>query len=1087
MGCATLIMFSPSVRKFARFDGDSLSESSRKLFAARDRLTVRDYQEVIIGRTWHRIALDIDLSQEHGSIETRRMSVSDFRSGLETIIECATDVMIAMFGEVVTRDDFIVCESLDEREPDRFGAHITIARMVPNNKVVARFTDALISALPNELRALIDRSINSAQHNLRLIGCAKPGSIRVKRFAKPSSTTASPLLEVDALVCAPARHIATEFADEEGEGEGEGEGGDGRRARNDKQLIAMSPVNDKKVAHACELIDAKYGHGVHVFRSACGGSVVTFRRCAPSRCNICARTHDHDNTVVVCIDESDIGTTYREICRHAPSDSSSPGTAGHGTSSSEHALVLDEVPRSDDVDEAINDADEPIAAASRQPSASSSGRVAPMSEHCARKEIYSEPTMRPYPDARTVFVRAPMKLGKTKMLRKYVTEHAGDDETHIVILSFRRTFTRSIASVFSEFALYTDVTGPLIFSKMIVQVESLHRIEPDKLGDIDILIMDESESIISQFDSGLSKNRAMDFAVFSWLVKRAKMCIALDAYMSDRTYALIGRMRGWSDSVLVRNEYKNARDQSWYFTSARDLWLITILYCVGKGERFVICANSAIEGQTLREMIKDKYASAHHRDTPRPNVGQHNGVVPRIKFYSAETPTSVKSRDFGEVDQYWTDCDILIYTPTLTAGVSFEREHFDELFGYFTDRSCDAQTCIQMMGRVRNIARHRAFICVKGSRGMLPTTREDILLSLRIRKGAIFDDAPDVEFDDRGLPSIPDTDYSELRVRNIVARNKSRNWFAREMIGMVAETGAKIARLDMATTCAIIGRTISDDEITDAHGTHVSCMGDIMVGNARDIAGARDLVPEEYEQIRSQLSASGVDAPDADRHAAQKFVLRTVYDVRAQRVDEGFVMCYNYPDVARAFGNLREIYGAMKKAIGAPGAPGIESISPELVLASLRIVRTTDRTRMCVAHEGDTIDELDVAHTYELHRLAHVMLTGIGFACGIFDHGTIARRRAEDCADAFARRAGPHFWHSLASCFKLKKERIALGASSSDERDRKITGEMVIGWTRQVLVDAYLMNLVLIDGKMYELARSSAFEVIGLDVRVSNK
>jgi hypothetical protein len=35
-------------------------------------------------------------------------------------------------------------------------------------------------------------------------------------------------------------------------------------------------------------------------------------------------------------------------------------------------------------------------------------------------------------------------------------------------------------------------------------------------------------------------------------------------------------------------------------------------------------------------------------------------------------------------------CDVLIYSPTITAGVSIEVDHYDELFGFFTDRSCNA-------------------------------------------------------------------------------------------------------------------------------------------------------------------------------------------------------------------------------------------------------------------------------------------------------------------------------------------------------------------------------------------------------------
>ena len=34
--------------------------------------------------------------------------------------------------------------------------------------------------------------------------------------------------------------------------------------------------------------------------------------------------------------------------------------------------------------------------------------------------------------------------------------------------------------------------------------------------------------------------------------------------------------------------------------------------------------------------------------------------------------------------------DVLIYSPTITAGVSIETEHYDEIFCLFTDKSCNA-------------------------------------------------------------------------------------------------------------------------------------------------------------------------------------------------------------------------------------------------------------------------------------------------------------------------------------------------------------------------------------------------------------
>ena len=62
-----------------------------------------------------------------------------------------------------------------------------------------------------------------------------------------------------------------------------------------------------------------------------------------------------------------------------------------------------------------------------------------------------------------------------------------------------------------------------------------------------------------------------------------------------------------------------------------------------------------------------------------------------LKFYNTSNTDNVevlksmkdiKKEHFKDVEKYWEDCDLLIYTSTLTAGVSFEKVHFDINISY---------------------------------------------------------------------------------------------------------------------------------------------------------------------------------------------------------------------------------------------------------------------------------------------------------------------------------------------------------------------------------------------------------------------
>lgn len=59
--------------------------------------------------------------------------------------------------------------------------------------------------------------------------------------------------------------------------------------------------------------------------------------------------------------------------------------------------------------------------------------------------------------------------------------------------------------------------------------------------------------------------------------------------------------------------------------------------------------------------------------------------------------------DFENINESCKDVDILIYSPTITAGLSYELDWFDIVFGYFDNSSCYAETCSQMLGWVWNV------------------------------------------------------------------------------------------------------------------------------------------------------------------------------------------------------------------------------------------------------------------------------------------------------------------------------------------------------------------------------------------------
>jgi hypothetical protein len=51
----------------------------------------------------------------------------------------------------------------------------------------------------------------------------------------------------------------------------------------------------------------------------------------------------------------------------------------------------------------------------------------------------------------------------------------------------------------------------------------------------------------------------------------------------------------------------------------------------------------------------------------------------------------------------WSKCDILLYSPTIEAGVDYDKEYFNCCMGYMSYNSTSARAFSQMLHRVRNL------------------------------------------------------------------------------------------------------------------------------------------------------------------------------------------------------------------------------------------------------------------------------------------------------------------------------------------------------------------------------------------------
>ena len=94
-----------------------------------------------------------------------------------------------------------------------------------------------------------------------------------------------------------------------------------------------------------------------------------------------------------------------------------------------------------------------------------------------------------------------MGTGKTVLVHRWISAYFKN--ANIIYISIRKTFTQDTYSKFKSlgFASYEDINTPQIdsklFPKLIIQIDSVHRIPKFQLQNYDLIIFDEIESILT--------------------------------------------------------------------------------------------------------------------------------------------------------------------------------------------------------------------------------------------------------------------------------------------------------------------------------------------------------------------------------------------------------------------------------------------------------------------------------------------------------------------------------------------------------------------------------------------------------------
>ena len=275
----------------------------------------------------------------------------------------------------------------------------------------------------------------------------------------------------------------------------------------------------------------------------------------------------------------------------------------------------------------------------------------------------------------TIYVKSPMGTGKSHTLHELFKTNKYNN---ILYLSSRRAFACSMANEFYDdgFKNYLDEDFSGYESKIIISPESLFKLKTDTT--FDLVVIDESESIIKIISSPTLQNDLFDTNTFKFMeiIKNSDKVIVMDAFLQQRSINAISDLRNPKESLFWINEYKQESKQLINY-SERQIFIDALKSKLKDGKKCVfVCGNREL-GKQISLELSNKY---------------------KVQFYSRDNKLPNKAN----VNDLWNGLDLLIYTPTITCGISFTVEHYDELFMCISNvGSCIPRDLIQASRRVR--------------------------------------------------------------------------------------------------------------------------------------------------------------------------------------------------------------------------------------------------------------------------------------------------------------------------------------------------------------------------------------------------
>ena len=306
------------------------------------------------------------------------------------------------------------------------------------------------------------------------------------------------------------------------------------------------------------------------------------------------------------------------------------------------------------------------------------------------------------------------------------------------------------------------------YPRLIVQIDSIGRVgHMDDLRVFDYLYLDEFKSLIRYLCCDNLKGKRREVVqLLQYYIQTAKRVMILDADFTPDMKELIVELSPNAVITQKTNTFKSDTNQ-YFFTTNQNDWFAKLQEIVKLKKKIAIPVNSKEESERIKEFILKTY--------PNATIGLINAEI-----------RGKERKELFDIKN-WKDLDYLIYSPTITCGVSFDEIHFDYIFGYCVSESNTAQEFVQQLRRIRKTTSNDVYLYISPTRGSLLTDYDTIHRTLlenyqfKISQEGHYGINTKISTKNHRM-EIEEDFYFKMFMITLIERNKSRNNMLNEVL-----------------------------------------------------------------------------------------------------------------------------------------------------------------------------------------------------------------------------------------------------------------------------------------------------------------